>query len=49
MELIMKKDWEKPELIVIVKTELEEDVLAACKATAAACDEKITGPRLGSS
>jgi hypothetical protein len=27
----MKKDWEKPELIVIIKTELEEDVLASCK------------------
>jgi len=27
----MKEDWERPELIVIVKTELAEDVLAGCK------------------
>jgi hypothetical protein len=29
----MKKEWEHPELIVLIKTELEEDVLAACKAS----------------
>jgi|WetSurMetagenome_2_1015567.scaffolds.fasta_scaffold1009631_2 hypothetical protein len=27
----MKKEWEEPELIVLIKTELEEDVLAGCK------------------
>lgn len=45
----MKKDWEKPELIVIVKTELEEDVLAGCKTDFATCNEKTTGPRLANS
>ena len=34
----MKEEWKRPELIVIVKTELEEDVLAGCKSEGPVCD-----------
>jgi hypothetical protein len=45
----MKKDWEAPKLIVIVRAELEEDVLAGCKVTVQTCDENTVGPTLGTS
>lgn len=38
----MKKSWEKPELIIIVRTEIEENVLAGCKANQS-CMEGAAG------
>jgi hypothetical protein len=35
----MKKEWEQPELIVIIRTKLEEDVMAACKTGPGTCNE----------
>ena len=43
----MKEEWEKPELIVIIKTEIEEDVLSACKLTGVCMEAQ--GPRPGNS
>ena len=30
---MQKKEWRKPELIVLVRSEPEEDILVACKAS----------------
>ena len=40
----MKEKWEEPELIVIIKTELEEDVMAACKTDRKTCNTEQGGP-----
>jgi hypothetical protein len=41
-----KKDWEKPELVVIVRYRSEECVLGACKASASprTCGKETGGP-----
>ena len=41
----IKKDWEKPELVAIVRYRSEECVLSACKVNARACG-KESGPSL---
>jgi hypothetical protein len=44
-EEIVKKNWEKPELIAIVRCRTEECVLAACKVNARVCGRE-SGPTL---
>jgi len=40
-----KEDWEKPELVVLVRSKPEETVLAACKVTT---NPPSSGPSKGS-
>jgi hypothetical protein len=40
-----KKEWEKPELVAIVRYRSEECVLSACKVNARACGRE-SGPSL---
>ena len=42
---IEKKEWKKPELVVLTRTRPEEAVLAACKPTA---NPPVSGPSNGS-
>jgi hypothetical protein len=37
---IEKKEWTKPELIILARTQPEEAVLLACKASEVACDNE---------
>lgn len=39
-----KKQWRKPELVVIIRCRSEEDVLAACKAGYRACGTESGAP-----
>lgn len=45
-ENVVKKDWEKPELVAIVRNRDEECVLGACKASAShrGCGKEGGGP-----
>ena len=41
----MKKEWKKPEVVVLVRSKPEETVLAACKVTS---NPPTSGPSKGS-